>query len=117
MNDLARSPVRGNTYVTAKKAASRTVYLSGEQSVGTIAAAHASLLTAFNQTNAVVLDTSKVDDADLTLVQLIESARHSAASMGKTFCLTTPLPAALTAQLERAGFLAAPSSFWKSITP
>ena len=117
MNDLDHSIVGGITYMAGKKAAPRTICLSGEQSVRTIAQAHAALFAAVSETNGVVLDISKVEDADLTLVQLIESARLTAASLGKNFCLKAPLPAVLTEQLDRAGFLAAPVSHWKSIAP
>lgn len=98
----------------SKKAAPCIIRLSAEQTVRTIAETHTALLRAFNKANAIVLDASKVEDADLTLLQLIESARHTAASLGKPFCMTQPLAAMLNQQLERAGFLNGPASFWKS---
>lgn len=98
----------------AKKSASRTVNLSGEQSVRTITEAHAALRKALTEADTIMLDVSGVEDADLTFVQLIESARQTAASLGKRFCIKPPFPAALNQQLERGGFLAAPASFWKT---
>lgn len=98
----------------AKKPASQTVTLSGEQSVRTIAEAHTALRKALTEADTIMLDASGVDDADLTFVQLIESTRLTAASLGKRVCLKTPFPPALNEQLERGGFLAAPVSFWKN---
>lgn len=98
----------------AKKQANRTVRLSGEISVRTIADAHKTLLSALSESGSLMIDASGVEDADLSFVQLIESARLTAASLGKTFCLKRPLPAVLTEQLERGGFLAAAASFWKN---
>jgi hypothetical protein len=46
-----------------------------------------------------------VTEADLTLVQLIESARISATQDGKTFSLSAPASGALLTVLERGGFL------------
>lgn len=53
---------------------------------------------------------------DLTFVQLLESARRSAAETGKSFALAAPASGGLLETLERGGFLsggdAARRQFW-----
>ena len=88
--------------------------LSGEQTVRTIAESHRALAAYYDQSATIPIDTSDVTEADLTLVQLIESARVAATRDGKKVCMTTHPPAALSDVLARGGFLNSPANtlFW-----
>jgi anti-anti-sigma regulatory factor len=91
-----------------------TFRLRGEQTVRTIVQTHQALGKAFARSPALVIDASEITEADLTVVQLIESARRSAARDGKKICMTSPPPEALRDVLIRGGFLNAPDNalFW-----
>ena len=77
---------------------------------------HAELLALFEDGDAVALDLQATTDCDLSLIQLIESARNYGAAIGKPVSLVKPAGAAVVATLERAGFLesfsAADAKFW-----
>jgi anti-anti-sigma regulatory factor len=64
---------------------------------------HGELLTNFKNNKAVEIDLSACEDADLSLVQLIESARKSAAAQSKDVRLTKPAGDIVRAILDRAG--------------
>ena len=66
---------------------------------------HSELLTNFRSSAAVEIDLSACEDADLSLVQLIEAARKSGAAQSKDVSLTKPATDMVRAILERAGFL------------
>lgn len=66
---------------------------------------HSSLYLALRDNSGVELDTSDCVDADLSLIQLIESARVYARTAGKSFRLATPVGGDVEAALRRAGFL------------
>jgi ABC-type transporter Mla MlaB component len=101
--------------VTAKTKSSCKLRLSGELTVRTIADAQQKLLAVYAKHERVVVDTSAVNDADLTLVQLIDAARRSSIIDGKHLALSPPPSAALHDVLQRGGFLGAGegASFWK----
>lgn len=65
---------------------------------------------------AVQLDLSPVAAPDLSVVQLVQSARVTAARTGAALTLATPADATLRALLDRAGFLTRlspeDSEFW-----
>jgi hypothetical protein len=88
--------------------------LSGEQTVRTIAESHRALSAYYDQSATIPIDTSDVTDADLTLVQLIESVRVAAASDGKKVCMSTRPSTTLRDVLVRGGFLNSPANalFW-----
>jgi hypothetical protein len=91
-----------------------TVGVTSLADIQTIDDIHKELKQAFEQGKAVRLDLDAITDADLTFVQLVESARKFASSAGKTFAVSTPPPKVLQELLERGGFLATPPdrSFW-----
>ena len=67
----------------------------------------------------VILDCSGVEDVDISLVQLIISARNTAKRDGKTIKLKDPASGALLSVLVQAGFIVADgddkveeNSFW-----
>lgn len=92
-----------------------TVYLRDELTLRTISDAHRLLCEAFGKANRIVIDLSAAGESDLSLVQLLEAARHSAAQGNKSVSLVKPLPECLQRDLSRGGFLnAAGSEFWTS---
>lgn len=84
--------------------------------IRTIESARESLVAAFAEHPMVEIDMSAIEEADLSLIQLVEAARAHAAREGKELRLTQPVNEALTALLRRAGFLAEPTTedleFW-----
>lgn len=54
--------------------------------------------------NALELDCSAIVDADLSLLQLLDSARKFAARDGRSLSLTGPVSPALGALARRSGF-------------
>ncbi|GAN79085.1 STAS domain-containing protein [Acidocella aminolytica] len=65
---------------------------------------------------SVEIDLTDITDIDLTFVQLIESARRSAALSGTTIRLSEPAGGVVLETLNRGGFLNDPSDertlFW-----
>lgn len=90
--------------------------LGHEQTVRTIAETHRALIQHCSDTAAITVDPTDVVEADLTLVQLIESLRRTGEREGKRVCIKGPLPVCLRDVLVRGGFLTAPDShlFWTS---
>lgn len=63
------------------------------------------ILSAFDQKLSITIDISRVTEADITLPQLIESARRSAAIEGREIRLSQPADGAVLQLLRRGGFL------------
>lgn len=80
--------------------------LSGDLTIRSITDIRARMVEAFRGHD--VVSTKIADDAivDLTLIQLMESARASARDAGKRFSLAAPATGPLRETLERGGFLA-----------
>ncbi|ENZ83242.1 MULTISPECIES: STAS domain-containing protein [Caulobacter] len=97
------------------------VELCGDLSLPSIGEAHDKILAAFDQDLPIVIDLERVEDADLTLVQLVEAARKSADRRGRSLSLSAPASGPTRAVLERGGFLGAPdrAAFWlqDTVTP
>ena len=92
---------------------STTFRLCGEQTVRTITETYNALVEFYATAPSVSFDPGAIGDVDLTLVQLIESTRRTAARDGKRVCVTGPLPDALRDVLVRGGFLNSPDNlFW-----
>lgn len=91
MSDEAPDPVR--------------LTLDGTQSVRTIAAARAALLDALAGHQAVEIDCGAADGVDLSLIQLLLSARLTAQQAGTRLVIAVPAGSALRAALEQGGFL------------
>lgn len=77
----------------------------GDVTISNIGAAHDALGAALREHDAIIVDISAVDETDLTLVQLIESARRKAAETGRDFTLRHPAGGAVLEVLRRGGFL------------
>lgn len=89
-------------------------HLCGEQTVRTIADTHRALVEFYTAASGVVFDPSAITEVDLSLVQLIEATRRTAARDGKKVCMSGRLPDALREVLVRGGFLNSPDNalFW-----
>lgn len=81
------------------------VSFSGDVTISNIETAYADLGATLRQDGAVVMDLSGVTDADLTFVQLIESARRKAVETGRGLALRHPADGAVLEVLQRGGFL------------
>ena len=81
------------------------VSLSGAMTISSVGAAHAELAAALQAPGPLVVDLSEVIEADLTLVQLIESLRRSAHDAGRVLSLAHPAGEAVREVLQRGGFL------------
>lgn len=66
---------------------------------------HDALRTAVEANPSVVLELDDGADADLSFVQLVESARVAAAQAGGRMALARPAAGAVLSVLERGGFL------------
>jgi hypothetical protein len=93
--------------------------LAGAQTIRVIEAAHAKLRDLLSTHTAIEIDCTATTEADLSLVQLLLAARHSAENSGKTVVLAQPAAGALLDVLSRGGFLdaaagsaTADSEFW-----
>jgi hypothetical protein len=63
--------------------------------------------------DSILLDVDGVENCDLSFIQLIESARKSAARVGKEIILAVPASGPLLEMLTRGGFLnMAGGEFW-----
>lgn len=98
----------------AGRRSSDKLALHGDLTIRSIAKAHKKIAAAFVGTSDLCIDFSGAKETDLTLIQLIHSARRSAQLHGKSICLAQPLPEALISELTRGGFLDTDDNFWTS---
>jgi anti-anti-sigma regulatory factor len=84
---------------------SSIVRFSGSLNVSNISDAHDILLEALEQNDSLAIDIDGLEEADLTFVQLIESARRSAAEAECSIVLRQPAQGAVLQVLQRGGFL------------
>ncbi|MBB3395168.1 MULTISPECIES: STAS domain-containing protein [unclassified Rhizobium] len=81
------------------------------------------ITTSIDSNNSLVIDISEHAEADLSFIQLIESARRQAKAQNKSITLSSPAKGHVLKVLERAGFLDAfnpdDAKFWlhKEVTP
>jgi hypothetical protein len=77
---------------------------------------HSEFLTYVKNNAAIEIDLEGCEEADLSLVQLIESARKSAEADNKSISLTKPASDMVLSTLDRAGlaeaFSADDAKFW-----
>jgi hypothetical protein len=93
------------------------ISLDGARTVRTADQSHSLLLEAFRNASSITVDCSQITEADLSLVQLLLSARKSAAAGGKRLSLSHAAEGALGSVLTRGGFLSADApagqrAFW-----
>lgn len=82
-----------------------SVSISGSIVIGNISDVRDLILRAFDQKKPITIDISRVTEADITLPQLIESARRSAAIEEREIRLSQPAEGAVLQLLRRGGFL------------
>lgn len=83
------------------------VELAAELTIRHIADLHAQVVEAFRDHETVTVKIAEDATVDLSFIQLIESARRTAAEDGLDFTLDAPAAGPLLQTLERGGFLAA----------
>lgn len=94
------------------------IIIDGVQTVRNIQSTYDRLSAAIAEHQAIVVDCDAVTELDLSLIQLLLSAKATADSNGKSLALATPAGGKLRTALERAGFLADapngsdPAAFW-----
>ncbi|MBB6506482.1 anti-anti-sigma regulatory factor [Sphingomonas endophytica] len=91
------------------------VVAAGDLCLPSIGSLADDLSQAFAAGDAVRLDLSAVAAPDLSVLQLVESARRAACDEGRDFALTAPVGAPFRALLARAGFIPASdedATFW-----
>jgi anti-anti-sigma regulatory factor len=114
-------PLEGRSSVLSEDA-SNIVVLSGTVDVKSIHLGFQKLEEAFSGAlgtgRFLSIDLSDVVEADITLVQLIESARLTAAQSGIAIRLTAPAQDPVMQTLQRGGFLTDPPDartlFWRA---
>jgi hypothetical protein len=95
------------------------VELSGDLTLRAIGGAHQQLRDALAAHPQVAVAVDPAATVDLTLVQLLESARRSADEQGRGFELAAPASGGLLETLTRGGFVetANQRAFWLKDTP
>jgi hypothetical protein len=92
------------------------VKLSGAIDISSIRGSFGKLKEAIGANQSLEIDIADVTDVDLTFIQLIESARLSAAQLGTDIRLSSPAQGLILETLKRGGFLGDPlderSRFW-----
>lgn len=90
--------------------------LSTAMTVRVAAQFRSELISALASHHEVVLDTTAVEEADLSFVQIVYAARDEAERNEKLLRLAAPASGAVRALLERGGFVSAASpadlDFW-----
>lgn len=81
------------------------VRFSDNVTISNISDAHDILCAAIAHNNSIIIELDGLEEADLTFVQLIESARHSAAESGCSIQLSCAADGAVLQVLQRGGFL------------
>lgn len=93
-----------------------TLVLNDDACLKTVGDIADRLRDAASEHDSICLDLATAGNMDLSILQLIESARRNAAEGGAVVTLAQPASPALAALLDRAGFLAAASpadiTFW-----
>jgi len=92
------------------------VVLSGKITLPNIKEAHSTLLEVLDRDAPASIDIDGVTEADLSFVQLIESARRTFAERGRALSLRSAAGEAVLPVLRRGGFLdpsdPSTTSFW-----
>lgn len=109
-------PLEGGVGRTKGSPSCQLLKISGPLTVRRVEQLGGELRAALSQSSILTLDVYDAPEADLSFVQLVESARKTASRAGGQVKLARPAEGALLAVLERGGFLntTAPerSAFW-----
>ncbi|PIB91206.1 STAS domain-containing protein [Caulobacter sp. FWC2] len=84
---------------------SSVIQFSDNVTISNISDARDILLDAFESNNSITIEIAGLEEADLTFIQLIESARRSAAESNRSIQLREPAQGAVLQVLQRGGFL------------
>lgn len=92
----------------------KTIELEGDLTLKTMGGVHGRMVEAISGNGAVTAQIDPEATVDLTFVQLMESARRTAAEAGGELVLAEPAGGALLETLQRGGFLTDPDrrQFW-----
>ena len=82
-----------------------TLTLPASLSIRGMSVVHENLLAALSQNDALAVEIDEDADADLSFIQVMESARIYAQSQGKTLSLAKPANENVINTLRRGGFL------------
>ena len=86
---------------------------TGSQTVREAEQASAKLREALAATDEILLDCGRIEEVDLTFIQLVLAARKSAERDGKSLALLTAAQGPLLKALDLAGVLpSGPHQFW-----
>jgi len=96
--------------MSAGKTSAHRLALGGDLTIRTIGKAHKKLAFAITQASRICVDLTGAKETDLTLVQLLLSARRTAQRDGKHLHLSQPLPDTLLSEIVRGGFES--DGFW-----
>lgn len=92
------------------------ISLSNTLNIRNIAEIHASIVAALSNNSSIVINVEEGLDADLSFVQLVESARREAKAQNKKVSLAAPAAGSVLKVLERAGLIEAfdreDAKFW-----
>ena len=83
----------------------KSISFAGEVTISNIGQAYEQIAALLSKREVVVLDVEDLTEADLTFVQLLESARRKAGEIGVGFSLNKPAAGSLLEVLRRGGFL------------
>ncbi|ACI56533.1 hypothetical protein GGI64_003928 [Rhizobium leguminosarum] len=93
-----------------------SINLPDELSIRSASELYSKFTDEFHGKDTIVVSISESAEADLSFIQLIESARRQAKADGKTFKLSMPARGSVLKVLERAGFIETfdqeDASFW-----
>ena len=89
----------------SNRKAKRILRFDGSLTVSRAASVRSALLGALDAGPSISIDCGGADEIDVSFIQLLVSARRSAAARGKTLSLVSPANGALLQALERGGFL------------
>jgi hypothetical protein len=85
-------------------------------SIRNVSEIHANIIDAFKSNSSIVIEISESAEADMSFIQLIESARRQAKALNKSIALSSPAQGRVLKVLERAGFIEAfdrdDANFW-----
>jgi hypothetical protein len=85
-------------------------------SIRNVSEIHANIIDALKSNSSIVIEISESAEADMSFIQLIESARRQAKALNKSIALSSPARGRVLKVLERAGFIEAfdrdDANFW-----
>lgn len=84
---------------------SDSISLPDVLSIRNIAELYSRISDEFRNNNLITIAIPEGAEADLSFIQLVESARRQAKAQGKTFKLSSPVQGPVLKVLERAGIL------------